>query len=236
VPVARDPADWSLVARARVQERFFSEPRRAFALGLVLLAVVVLVAIVIPAGPLAVDSRWSEAMQDIQTPLLKHLALVFNALGRGLLRGLSLAAVGIVLLIARRWLALAAFAVVEALTPLSSTLLKALVQRERPPDALLHPTGSSFPSGHAAYAGATCVALVVLFTAPGARRVWWWALAIVGIVGMAWSRSYLQVHWLSDVTAGSLLGVGMALVVFGSALRVFAEWQKHRSGRRARLA
>ena len=33
---------------------------------------------------------------------------------------------------------------------------------------------------------------------------------------MAWSRTYLQVHWLLDVLAGSLLGAGVALVVFAA--------------------
>ena len=33
-----------------------------------------------------------------------------------------------------------------------------------------------FPSGHATYAGATCVALVLLFTTPGTRSRWRWAL------------------------------------------------------------
>ena len=31
---------------------------------------------------------------------------------------------------------------------------------------------------------------------------------------MAWSRTYLQVHWLLDVIAGSLLGSGVTLLVF----------------------
>src|SRR4029077_4484036 len=94
-----------------------------------------------------------------------------------------------------------------------------------PSDGLVQPLGSSFPSGHAAYAGATCVALVVLFTLPGRRR-WWWTVAALGVVGMAWSRTYLQVHWLSDVVGGSLLGIGIALTVFGCAqhgLRVRAD-------------
>ncbi len=34
---------------------------------------------------------------------------------------------------------------------------------------------------------------------------------------MAWSRTYLQVHWLSDVIAGAMLGIGISLVVFGGA-------------------
>jgi len=31
---------------------------------------------------------------------------------------------------------------------------------------------------------------------------------------MAWSRTYLQLHWLSDVVAGALLGIGVTLVSF----------------------
>lgn len=204
-------------ARARERERFLEHPARAFWFGAALLGLVVLMAVVLPAQPLAIDQHWSEAMRDIETPLLKDLALVFNALGRGVGRVPVLTVVGLVLVYARRWLALVCFALTEGLTSLSSGLLKAAVGRPRPPDGLIHAVGSAFPSGHAAYAGATCVALVLLFTATGPRRRWWWALAAVGIVGMAWSRTYLQVHWLSDVVGGSLLGVGIALLVVGGA-------------------
>jgi undecaprenyl-diphosphatase len=117
---------------------------------------------------------------------------------------------------ARRWSALLAYAVAEALTPLVTAAVKALVDRPRPPDGLVHPSGAAFPSGHASFAGATCVAAVLLFTKLGRRQRLWWALAAAGIVGMAWSRTYLQVHWLLDVLAGSLLGAGIALLVFAS--------------------
>ena len=156
-------------------------------------------------------------MHDLETPLLTDLALVFNWLGRGIGRAVSLTLIGLILLRRRRWLALVAFAVAESLAPLLSVLLKVLIDRARPPDGLVHPVGASFPSGHATYAGATCVALVLLFTTPGARRRWWWALASLGIVGMAWSRTYLQVHWLTDVIAGALLGSGISLLVFAIA-------------------
>ena len=123
-------------------------------------------ALVVPAEPLGLDRHWSEVMLDIQTSLLTNVALVFNALGRGLGWAVTLGVVVVVLFARQRWVALLAFAITEALTSLSSTLLKILVGRPRPPDGLVQPVGSSFPSGHAAYAGATCVALVLLFTAP----------------------------------------------------------------------
>jgi undecaprenyl-diphosphatase len=195
-------------------ERFFTRPQRAFSLGAGFLALFVLLALLVPAQPLAVEQHWADWMQKIQTPLLEHVALIFNYLGRGIGRALVIVGMGVVLIAARRWWALLAYALTEALTPLLSSAVKALVDRARPPDGLVHPAGASFPSGHAAFAGATCVAAVLLFTKVDGRRGPWWTLAAAGIAGMAWSRTYLQVHWLLDVIAGSLLGAGVALLVF----------------------
>jgi membrane-associated phospholipid phosphatase len=77
--------------------------------------------------------------------------------------------------------------------------------------------GSSFPSGHASFAAATLVAIVVLFTRPEKHRRIWWALVMLAIVAMAGSRTYLQVHWLVDIVAGTLLGAGLSLVTFATA-------------------
>ena len=151
-------------------------------------------------------------MHDAETSLLTHIALVFNAVGHGILRALTIAGVGLVLLIARRRAALLAFIVAEAMTPLLVNLIKLLVGRERPPGALIEAHGSSYPSGHAAYAGATAVMLVLLFTTPGRARRAWWLVAAVATAGMAWSRTYLEVHWLSDALAGATLGIGVALL------------------------
>lgn len=202
-------------------ESFLAQPAHALWLAGGMLALVVLIAIFVPAGPVGVDRSWAEAMRHLQTPLLTNLALAFNWLGRGIGRALGLLLVGLLLLRRRRWLALAAFAFAfaEALSPLLSVVVKALIDRPRPPDGLIHAVGPSFPSGHATYAGATCVALVLLFTTPGARRRWWWALASLGVMGMAWSRTYLQVHWLTDVIAGAILGAGVSLLVFAVAQR-----------------
>ena len=47
-----------------------------------------------PTGLSGSTKQWSELMRDAETPLLTHLALVFNALGHGILRGLTSPAPG----------------------------------------------------------------------------------------------------------------------------------------------
>ena len=170
-------------------EEFFDRPAVALWSGAALVAVVVLIGLLLPAGPLSIDRRWSEWMHDTQIHALHQLALVFNWLGRGIGRALSLAAIGVALAVARRWWALAAFAAAESLTPLASNLTKHLVGRPRPDQELLHVTGSSFPSGHAAYAGATCVALVLLYARSSRHRA-----HLVGSGGTRDRRDGLEPH------------------------------------------
>ena len=180
-----------------------------------MLALVIVGALLVPAGPLALDSRWAESMRDIETPFLTHIALIFNAIGHGLWRALTLLAISLVLVRARRWRGLIAFAVAEAMTPLATNVIKLLVDRPRPPGSMVEPHGSSFPSGHAAYATATAIAIVLLFSRAGRRRPLWFGAAGVVSAAMVWSRTYLQVHWLSDALAGGLLGLAIVLLSFG---------------------
>ena len=50
-------------------------------------------------------------------------------------------------------------------------------------------------------------------TIVGGRQAVWVGVA-AGSAAMAWSRTYLQVHWLSDVAAGTLLGGAVTLATF----------------------
>lgn len=86
--------------------------------------------------------------------------------------------------------------------------IKWLVDRARPdafPSLVLMPADANFPSAHAMQAAAFVTAWL-LWTG-GFRRMGQVALALllVGTVGL--SRTYLQVHFLSDVLFGIAAGV-----------------------------
>lgn len=151
---------------------------------------------------------------------LDRIALVFNRSGRGAWRAGSLTAIGLALAHGRRWRCLAAFLTAEAATPAAVNAVKLVAVRERPAGARIDAFGTSFPSGHAAYAGATTVALVLLWSEPGPRRRYLWTAAAAGTAAMAASRTYLQAHWLTDVTAGALIGTGVSLATFAGLDRL----------------
>jgi undecaprenyl-diphosphatase len=99
----------------------------------------------------------------------------------------------------------------------SSAALKAWTERDRPavadpdPATLVElPTTYSFPSGHAtvSFACATVLALAV-------PRLAWPLFALAALI--SFSRVYVGVHYPSDVLAGAVLGVGIAI-----ALRMLA--------------
>ncbi len=151
----------------------------------------------------------------------------FFALYTNLGDGLFSIAVVLVLLVMRRysmaWQVLAAYVI----SGLLAQLIKHLVQSPRPVEffkdkqPIYHLIGvtntgnSSFPSGHAAsiFALATMLAYFA-----GNKWISW--LYLVAAIGVGYSRIYLSQHFLTDVLAGSLIGVSTAVGVHW----VFTRW------------
>ena len=105
----------------------------------------------------------------------------------------------------------AALVVGAALAWISVWIVKSLVDRPRPPDPLVHTSGQSYPSAHAANSIgwlALGIALSVVISARGARIATIAAGALLAVlVGL--SRVYLRAHYASDVLAGEALAVSM---------------------------
>src|SRR5690606_22635404 len=88
-----------------------------------------------------------------------------------------------------------------------SQVLKAIVDRPRPLDAVYAFSGSSYPSGHSM--GAAALAISLAFAVSSLHRHQranvsvatvrtMWIIAAAWTLAMMWSRTALGVHWLSD--------------------------------------
>ncbi|HEU5038452.1 MAG TPA: phosphatase PAP2 family protein [Nocardioides sp.] len=99
-----------------------------------------------------------------------------------------------------------------------ATALKLIVQRARPvvEEPFSAHTGYSFPSGHATN-NAIVVTIVLLLLRPVlgtvARRVLL-AVGVLWVVLTCADRLFMGAHFLSDVTAGVLLGCGLCVASY----------------------
>lgn len=173
------------------------------------------------AGAPAVDRTWNAMMADIRTPFLIEFGSILDHVGGGwiatyLIPITILAA----LLLARRWRAAVFVAVALLLSAAGVQLLKGLFARTRPEDMLVTSDFGSFPSGHTANAATLATLAVLLFP-----RLWVLFVAIGWTLVMAFSRTLMSAHWLTDTFGGMLIGAGTVLVVGGFALA----WARSRS-------
>ncbi|MET8157859.1 phosphatase PAP2 family protein [Sphaerisporangium sp. NPDC005289] len=104
--------------------------------------------------------------------------------------------------------------------------LKVVVARARPhlPNPVDLAPGSSFPSGHAVNAtlGVGIVLLLVMPLLSHRQRVAAWITGAIIVLGVAYTRVALGVHWVSDVVAGVVFG---AAVVAATAA-AFETWRR----------
>jgi undecaprenyl-diphosphatase len=219
-------------------ERYaLDHPERAAAVGGALLALAIVGAVAVGSHPepFGVDQAWADNVTAVRGAAMTSIAeRVFDPLGRFPLSWLIVAIAGLVLWRARRRRAIAVLVIGELAAWAASSLIKLAVDRPRPPGALLASTLSSFPSGHASFAAVTAVLLVGLFV-PTGRRTGPAVLAATLTLAMAWNRTYLLVHWLTDVVGGLCVGAGIGALTLAGMGSTADRTDRRRPSGRSRL-
>ncbi|MEW7976370.1 MAG: phosphatase PAP2 family protein [Candidatus Sedimenticola endophacoides] len=175
------------------------------------------------------DHTVLNALQSLRSPWADHLMTALTRLSdTNTVAGLSL---GVLAYLAWRghrrtllyWLAAIGFAL------LVPSLLKNLLQIPRPDLLAIPPSSYSFPSGHTLKATVLYGFLSVMIARP-IHSGWRWipyAAAALAASGVALSRLYLGVHWLSDVLGSLSLGlawVALLAIAYNRHTRPETHW------------
>lgn len=181
------------------------------------------------------DTTALDAARDIRVAGLTTFAKVITVLGSFQAVIAAVVVAGALLVLRRRYAETLVLGCGAIVVHFAVQIAKAAVERPRPGHGLIDVEGFGFPSGHAAQSiayVAVAVALSRLVTGAGARV----AMVVAGVVIAALvglSRVYLQVHYLSDVTAGWALGLAIFSLLASIALVVSFVRNNERAGRRA---
>jgi membrane-associated phospholipid phosphatase len=160
-------------------------------------------------GPTPGDMTAQDVADSLQMGWLTDVAKAVTHLGSGAVVFPLAAACAVMLGVRRRWTEFWVLVGGMTITILAVHDLKGIVDRPRPAGGAVDAQGSSFPSGHAAYA--TLYSWIAITVALRLRRGKARASAIVAagltltaLVGL--TRVYLGAHYLSDVSGGWALG------------------------------
>ena len=179
-------------------------------------------------GLAGLDEPVLEAAVASRTPTSEQLVTHFTDVGGTVGMPIIALVVTAVLAVARRsWLPVVLMLVATTGSVLLTVLGKDLVGRVRPPVALAVPpleTSPAFPSGHALNATVVlgvAAYLVVLGHRHLRSKVLVASAVAVFVLAMGLSRVWLGHHWLTDVMAGWLIGLGwLATIVTGHRVKV----------------
>ncbi|HTT93270.1 MAG TPA: bifunctional DedA family/phosphatase PAP2 family protein [Solirubrobacterales bacterium] len=160
-------------------------------------------------GPTPGDQTAIEIAEALRCGFMTDFSKVVTFLGSGAFVWPLAAVCAAALAWRRHWTEVCVLLAGMVLIQVGFSEIKAAVGRPRPPDPLVATHGSSFPSGHAAHSViyvwlATTIVVRLRRGLTRATLVVVAGVVLTALVGL--SRVYLDVHYLSDVSAGWALG------------------------------
>jgi len=159
--------------------------------------------------PFITDVWWNTMLAEWASPVALFISQVMNWLGGGVVGVFVVPGViAVALIVVRRPWGAAYFVAASIVSALVVQFMKQTVGRARPEDILVTTDVGSYPSGHVANAATIAVAMAIIFP-----RVWVWIVGAAYVMLMAFSRTYLHAHWLSDTIGGAAVGAGVSLIL-----------------------
>lgn len=168
-------------------------------------------------------------MRAHHTTQMDFIMQAISCLGSGAFIGLLMVGALLLLVNAEAWAALRLLLGTVLGGMLLNTLVKFLLHRPRPQEITTEVplTEFSFPSGHTA-AATLLYGLLAVFISSRTCNSWWrfvvYLCAIFLVLGVAYSRVYLRVHYLSDVIAAICLHTAWLMMAL-----VLSQWVEPRS-------
>jgi membrane protein DedA with SNARE-associated domain/membrane-associated phospholipid phosphatase len=177
-------------------------------------------------NPTPLDRELLDVADQLNTGAAVTAAKIVTGLGSFPACAALVVVTAVVLALRRRPMDIVPLVLGFALIFLAVHVAKAGIDRPRPARPLVATEGSTFPSGHAAYATAW-LAVAVLFTRRLrlGRHAAFIAGAIVLVVAIGLSRIYLRAHYWSDVAGGWGLGLGIFGVL--AVIAMVVEHMRH---------
>ncbi len=167
---------------------------------------------VVVYGGFEVDRYVSSHIHLIYNDTLTLVAKTLSFIG-GMKESLFLSSIFLVWLYTKRYLHEMKLYIYSLISSIALfAFIKHIVARPRPHSILVEAHNYSFPSGHSTMAMAMALGVYFVYKDKVKHPNVILVIAILWAVCMALSRVYLNVHYISDITAGLMLGAICALI------------------------
>jgi membrane-associated phospholipid phosphatase len=159
---------------------------------------------------MTIDTATNALMQQIQTPTLTSISKTISFITDPIVLLIAALIIASYLYTKKQNKKATIFAITIIITAILIKLSKAIFQRARPTNALVQELTQSFPSGHATMAVVFFGLIAYLFAKKKYKPAT--AATTLIILIIAFTRIYLNVHWLTDVIAGLTLGTAILII------------------------